>query len=575
MSSIANELLNNRYRLEYIIGQGGFGAVYYAYDTVLKQPYAIKENLSTTPEAQRQFEREALILAGLRHPNLPRVIDHFFLPDQGQYLVMDFIEGQSLSEILLTRAAPLTQEEAINWGRQICQALNYLHQHNPPIIHRDIKPQNIIITPEGRAMLVDFGLSKIYGQQDKTSVGAQGVTFGYAPPEQYGQGRTDTRADIYGLGATLYTLLTNHRPPDAIKRLMGEISLLPPHKFNQKVSPQVEWVILKAMETISSRRFQTVTDFQQALTRPIPTTEPDGATVSQAPKITSKLGRVIWRRGILIGVTILMVLGGAGLGFGWLESWGRQPGAAATATALSSEMVVRFNTATSPPPTYTITPTFSPLTQATNPTSVLPTATSTSLTMTVTSTLTPSATPVSPTATSTLTPTVTPSLAAPTQPPSATPTPESLPPTAAAQVSTPTPSPYQFTPIGWHSQDMSYGVQFRGRIFDTSGNPINGYSIYADNGSFRVMSHPTGASYHYPETEDGAWDINFFNPEDAEGRWVLSVVRYECPGFEVGFNAQCEQFTRLSEEVEVEVTGGVTVFADWVCHRECDQGVYQ
>jgi serine/threonine protein kinase len=157
MSLFIGQLLNNnRYRIEQQIGKGGFGAVYRAVDTVLKQPCAVKENIDTSSEAQRQFEREALLLARLRHSNLPRVIDHFFIPNQGQYLVMDFVEGQNLAQILAQRGGPLTEQEALAWICQIGQALNYLHQQQPPIIHRDIKPQNIIVTPNGQAILVDF-----------------------------------------------------------------------------------------------------------------------------------------------------------------------------------------------------------------------------------------------------------------------------------------------------------------------------------------------------------------------------------------------------------------------------------
>jgi serine/threonine protein kinase len=145
------ETIHGRYRIMAPISQGGFGAVYRAWDENLDQTVALKENLHVSPEAQRQFRREATLLANLRHPNLPRVIDHFILPDRGQYLIMDFIEGRSLAELLWANGRPFTEAEVLPWIRQVCSALAYLHGRHPPIIHRDVKPQNIIITPESQA----------------------------------------------------------------------------------------------------------------------------------------------------------------------------------------------------------------------------------------------------------------------------------------------------------------------------------------------------------------------------------------------------------------------------------------
>ena len=191
--------LNNRYRIVKLVGQGGFGAVYRAWDTNLMTPVALKENADTGPDAQRQFEREAHLLANLRHANLPRVSDHFVLPGQGQYLVMDFVEGRSLSDLLAERGGPLDEAEALPWIRQVADALEYLHTRTPPVIHRDIKPDNIIIGPDGRAMLVDFGISKEFAPGKGTTVGARAITPGYSPPEQYSAAGTDTRSDVYAL----------------------------------------------------------------------------------------------------------------------------------------------------------------------------------------------------------------------------------------------------------------------------------------------------------------------------------------------------------------------------------------
>src|SRR5512136_1921134 len=163
------QVFNNRYRIVKLLGQGGFGAVYRAWDANLNKPCALKENLDVSPEAQRQFTREATVLANLSHPNLPRVTDHFILPGQGQYLVMDFVEGDDLASILRQRGA-VPPEQAIAWIMQVADALSYLHTRQPPVVHRDIKPANIRITPDGRAMLVDFGLVKIYNAQMRTTL---------------------------------------------------------------------------------------------------------------------------------------------------------------------------------------------------------------------------------------------------------------------------------------------------------------------------------------------------------------------------------------------------------------------
>lgn len=258
------EVVNHRYRILKQLGQGGFGTVYRAEDLSLKTICALKENLEYWDEAQRQFEREAHLLAGLRHPSLPRVIDYFILPAQGQYLVMDFVEGRDLQEVVDRTGVPLFQKQALDWIDQISDALAYLHGRTPPIIHRDIKPANIRLTPAGRAMLVDFGVAKRYDPESRTTLGARAVTPGYSPVEQYGQAVTDTRADIYALGATLYTLLTARRPPESIERVTGK-SLLAPRQINPDISPEVEQVILRAMEVRASDRYATVEEFRQAL----------------------------------------------------------------------------------------------------------------------------------------------------------------------------------------------------------------------------------------------------------------------------------------------------------------------
>jgi serine/threonine-protein kinase len=274
MTLATGTTLENRYRIEELLGQGGMGAVYRAYDTRLQQAVAIKENTMAVPgispevveASRRQFEREALMLARLRHPNLPRVSDHFVTPDGNQYLVMDYIEGDDLAHII-ARGGPLLEAQAIAWISQACNALEYLHTQQPPIIHRDIKPQNIKVTPKGVVFLVDFGIAKV-GEVTRTMTGALGVTPGFSPPEQYAMTGTDARSDIYSLGATLYALLTAQTPPESVVREFGEKQLVPPRQINNTVSPAVQQAVFKAMETRPTHRPQSMAEFRQMLTTP-------------------------------------------------------------------------------------------------------------------------------------------------------------------------------------------------------------------------------------------------------------------------------------------------------------------
>ncbi len=260
-----NTLLHNRYRIVEILGQGGMGSVYRAVDENLGVAVAIKENLFTTDEYARQFRLEAVILANLRHPNLPRVSDHFVLGEQGQYLVMDFIEGEDLRN-RMERYGMIAEEEAIHIGAAMCDALTYLHTRKPPILHRDIKPGNVKITPDGHIFLVDFGLAKVYQSASQpTTTGARAMTPGYSPPEQYGTARTDPRTDIYSLGATLYAALSGVIPEDGLARAMDNAQLTPLRKRNPKVSRRIAAAIEKAMAVDPSDRFQTAEEFKIAL----------------------------------------------------------------------------------------------------------------------------------------------------------------------------------------------------------------------------------------------------------------------------------------------------------------------
>ena len=265
MTLKTGDIIQNRYRIVRLVGQGGFGAVYRAWDINVSQPVALKENLGVEAEAQRQFEREATLLAGLRHPNLPRVTDHFVIPGQGQYLIMDYVEGHSLAALLRTQGGPLPEADAVLWIRQVFDALTHPHSRRPPIIHRDIKPENVIIGDDNRAMLVDFGISKVYVEGGHTTIGAMAVTPGYSPPEQYGGISTEARSDVYALAATLYKLLTAQTPPESVAVMAMEVRVPPAHELNPTIRPTTAQAIERAMTPTMSRRTASAAEFAAAL----------------------------------------------------------------------------------------------------------------------------------------------------------------------------------------------------------------------------------------------------------------------------------------------------------------------
>jgi serine/threonine protein kinase len=225
---------------------------------------AVKENLFLTDEYSRQFQREASILASLRQASLPRVRDYFTIPNQGQYLVMDFIDGEDLRK-RIERLGKLPDKDVVLIGVLICDALSYMHSRKPPIVHRDIKPGNIKITAEGEAFLVDFGLAKVMAGSQATSTGARAMTPGFSPPEQYGTARTDPRTDVYSLGATLYAALTGVIPEDGLARATGKEELTPIRELEPRSNRRLAAAIEKALEEEPDDRFQTGDEFRTAL----------------------------------------------------------------------------------------------------------------------------------------------------------------------------------------------------------------------------------------------------------------------------------------------------------------------
>ncbi len=270
------------------------GAVYKASDHRLPgRLCAVKEILpppgpsaSALTHAQEQFLREASILARLDHPNLPKVSDYFALaPDGAQaqaasrdYLVMDYVPGQDLHQLVQQARREqrfLDQREVLGWMAQLCDSLTYLHNREPPVLHRDVKPGNIKLTPEGRIKLVDFGLVKPLDPEDpKTLTGMRGIgSLPYTPIEQYAGelGHTDTRSDLYGLGATLYHLLTGSPPASAQDRFLEADALVLPGQINPTITPVVEGAILAALALHPNERPDSVAAWSKMLLGDAPT----------------------------------------------------------------------------------------------------------------------------------------------------------------------------------------------------------------------------------------------------------------------------------------------------------------
>ncbi len=389
MQSLIGQTLTDRYEIKEKIGQGGSSTIFLAYDLHLLRLCAIKKNLDATPEAQRQFATEVRILATTRHQNLPHVYD-YFSTDAGQFMVMEYIDGWSLNQLTRKKPDEVSVGQILGWIDQVCDVLEYLHQQTPPIIHRDIKPANIIIRPDDQAILVDFGISKVYRQDRKTSIGAHRLTSGYAPPEQYGIGssKTDVRSDVYSIGATLYALLTRKRPPEAIERIANGVEISPIETLNPAVSSDIASVVRRAMALSMDDRFQTITAFRHALKTPsvaeiapMPPTEPtEGKPVST--------GRVVFLS-ITLGLLALMVIVSIAFGQWVVRSDGSSTLAQSAIVSASATVPIAVLETASPSPFATSTPTQTPSpTPTRKPTATrTPTATSTPRTIRIPYTL--------------------------------------------------------------------------------------------------------------------------------------------------------------------------------------------
>ncbi len=340
----AGTVVQDRYRIVRTLGKGGMGAVYLVEDLRLYgKRWALKEllerflDLDERAEAVELFRREVQMLVGLSHPNLPEVVNTFEVKGR-HYLVMEYIEGQTLQE--LVRDAPdgyLPEDQLLDWATQICDVLGYLHSHDPPIIFRDLKPANVMITPNGQVKLIDFGVARLFDPSKGTDTLRMG-TVGYAPPEQYaGQGQTTPRSDVYALGATLYDTLTTDSPE------AHPFVFTPLRQLNNRISTRTARAVGKAVQLDPGDRFPSVDAMKMAL-----------------------LGQEKRRKlpmALLVGLPLLLLIL---VGGGWLllqNGSGHKAAATITATSMAVAQATPLPTATRPPtstPAPTPTPTSTP-----------------------------------------------------------------------------------------------------------------------------------------------------------------------------------------------------------------------
>ena len=347
------DVICGRYLVIDLIGTGGFSAVYLVEDQQGEGSYfALKEVSATNQEARRLFTFECSLLKRLAHPSLPRVHQVFENEaDNRLYMLMDYVEGpnlQTLRNVQPEKRFSFPMVFAIL--APIVDAIAYLHQQTPPIIHRDIKPSNMIVpVVGGKTILVDFGIAKEYDSLETTSAQRHG-SRGYGAPEHYTTG-TDVRTDIYGLGATLYTLLTGTLPTDALERMMrltnGEPDPLKPvAELVPGIPTHISMGIERAMSIKKAKRFATIQEFWQAIegesdlkppitavldsliaSSPVPETSTKRGDASSPPR-EKRIPRARSRKRVLLSVLLaLLLLAGIGVGFWRFPEIRKQPAA--------------------------------------------------------------------------------------------------------------------------------------------------------------------------------------------------------------------------------------------------------
>lgn len=268
-------LLQGRYRVESVLGVGGMSVVYLVEGIHLRRRLALKEmheqflDRAQEQMALEQFQNEAATLASLDHAGIPKVLD-FFVESGRAYLVMEYLQGKTLEEVVRETTQVLSEQQVLGWMKDVLDTLEYLHGQPQPVVVRDIKPSNMILTAAGRTKLVDFGIAKFHDASEKTSTAIQGTgSQGFAPPEQYAaDASTDPRTDIYSLGATMYYLLTKKVVPESVDRLMARAPIQPPSYYNPMVNPRTDQAILAMLELHPQDRPQSVAEVREALASP-------------------------------------------------------------------------------------------------------------------------------------------------------------------------------------------------------------------------------------------------------------------------------------------------------------------
>jgi serine/threonine protein kinase len=354
------QVLAGRYQITRLIARGGMGAVYQAEDTRLGgAPVAVKEMSSSFvrgdteafERAVADFRREAAMLARLRHPHLPRVSDQFD-EDGKYYLVMEFIAGRTLLDILRQAGGRMPIDQALAYADQLCDVLAYLHGQEPPIIYRDLKPSNVMVVGDGgwrigdgshaplspipQLVLIDFGIARFYrpGQAGDTAIYG---TTGYAPPEQYGRGQTDARTDIYALGVLLHQMLTGYDPTST------PFALPPPRTLNPDIPPQIAETITRATTADRAARFADIAAFRAALRTPeLATVRHTSARRAQAAPPQRSRSGLAWT---LAGVFTALVVVGLAMIL-WLRPFG--PLAPISPTAGAGAIVAQVETPAEP-----------------------------------------------------------------------------------------------------------------------------------------------------------------------------------------------------------------------------------
>jgi serine/threonine protein kinase len=278
-------VLQGRYEIIDQLGQGGMGTVYLARDHRLHgRTYVIKKlrddffRDEDREKAMAFFMREIEVLCDLKHPNIVDIKDHF--PEGNDYFIlMEYVEGKNLHEMLHERGEPFAEEQVLEWSVQICKVLNYLHTHDPPVIYRDLKPSNVMIDTLGRVKLVDFGIARQYrDDSDNTHV----VSAGYSPPEQY-WGAAEPRSDVYALGATMSFLLTGQEPL--------ALQTSSPRKHVEALSEHIDYIVQRATAQDPWLRFQNALEMLEEL--------------EYQPEVKRGLPQGNWVWGGIIGVSVI------------------------------------------------------------------------------------------------------------------------------------------------------------------------------------------------------------------------------------------------------------------------------